>query len=240
MTLRRALSGFAVLTGAALGLALLAAPRSPEAPADRPLPVWDQPDRPARIVAFGTSLTASNPWPDHLQTRLTACLGREVEVIRVARNNRDSDWGTANFDRVLAARPDTVLMEFAINDADIKDGMRPSISRERTEALLDRIATELPGTQVMLMTMNPVTGPRQRLQRFWLEGYYALYRDIAAERDLALADLTPRWHAAWAADPGLVPEDGLHPTEAATTQVVLPVVAEALGRAAGQAGCGTP
>ena len=82
--------------------------------------------------------------------------------------------------------------------------------------------------------VNPVTGPVRRLQRPFLADYDAMLRGLAAGTGTALADLAPRWRAAFAADPALVPPDGLHPGDAATAAVTVPALAGMLAAAAGR------
>ena len=223
---------------AGLGALWAGGSRAPSAPADRPLAPLAAPPgpegEPLRIVAFGTSLTAGPGWPEALETGLAACLGHPVALTRVAGPGQGTAWALTQTDRVIAARPDLVLIEFAINDADLRDGIGLAAARANHARILDRLAAGLPGAQFVLLTMNPVSGPLQALQRHRLPRYYALVRDLAAERDLPLADLAPRWRAAIAADPALAPPDGLHPDPAAAAAVVAPPLAALIGAAAGR------
>lgn len=235
------LAGLAALASGGVWLAGLWLPAGPTAPADRPLaalppadPAPDPAGTPLRIVAFGTSLTAPPGWPEALVARLEACLGRPVALTRVAGPGQGTTWALTQTDRVIAARPDLVLIEFAINDADAEDGIGLAASRANHGRLLDALAAGLPGAQLVLLTMNPVAGPLQGLLRGRLPLYSAMVRDLAAARDLPLADLTPRWQAAIAADPALRPPDGLHPEAAATVAVVAPALAGIIGAAAGR------
>lgn len=212
---------------------------TPAGPADRalaPIAVPAGPaDAPLRIVAFGTSLTAGPGWPEALEAGLAACLGRPVALTRVAGPGQGTAWALTRTDRVIAAGPDLVLIEFAINDADLRDGIGLAASRANHMQILDRLAAGLPGAQLVLLTMNPVVGPLRRLQRPFLADYDAMLRELAAARGLGLADLAPRWRAAIAADPALAPPDGLHPTPAAAARVVAPPLAALIGAAAGRA-----
>ncbi|WP_424991082.1 SGNH/GDSL hydrolase family protein [Fluviibacterium sp. S390] len=231
----RAGAGLVALALAA-GLAALLWPRAPEEPADRALVPWEDPARPARILAFGTSLTARGSWPEDLADTLTACLGHPVQMTRVAQSGMGSAWALEQLDRVVAARPDLVLLEFSINDADLLDGVSRRTSRARHAALLAALTRDLPDTRVLLMTMSPVTGVVRHLQRPWLGAYYGIYRDLADEQGVGLADLFPRWRAA-PADLRDLP-DGLHPAPGKTAQLAVPVLAQMIGAAAGQPACG--
>ena len=229
---RRGLAGLLAVGTAGL---LLTGGGIPALPADLPLAPFGTPGAPARIVAFGTSLTARAGWPEALAARLEACLGHPVALVRVAESGRGTGWALEQTGRVAAARPDLVLVEFAINDADLLGGEGLAASRANHERLLDALAAGLPGVPVLLMTMNPVAGPVRQLQRPFLADYDTMLRDLAAERGLALADLAPRWQAAIAADPALRPPDGLHPDPAAAAAVAAAPLAALIGAAAGRA-----
>jgi lysophospholipase L1-like esterase len=198
-------------------------------PIDRPAGPLPPGDGPLRITAFGTSLTARSPWPDALAARLAACLGRPVTIERVAQPGAGSDWGLAQVETVIATRPDLILMEFAINDADIGNGLWLRDSIATHESILTRLAAALPGTRVVLMTMNPSVGWRAAY-RPRLPAYYETYAALADRHGAGLIDL----YAIWRRLPDLraaIP-DGLHPSEAAALDLIPPAVAAALGGAA--------
>src|SRR5690606_22540723 len=109
-------------------------PEASHVPEDRPLPGSLSP--PARgelrIVVVGTSLTARYNWPDRLETALMGCLDQPVEVETLARAGASIAWGTRQAATVLELKPDLVLIEFAINDADLRDGVGRRLARELT------------------------------------------------------------------------------------------------------------
>lgn len=231
--MRRA--GLAIVAlGLGLGLVLaawLSGAYAPDPPAAAhrqagPLPAAG----PLRIVALGTSLTRNSGWPDRLAERLAVCSGRAVSVEQIAKVGANSSWGLAQADRVVAARPDLVLVEFAVNDADLTDGLSLSRADANHRALVAAIRAAAPEAQLVLMTTNPAHGLRG-LIRPWLAAHNAQYRSLAAEQGLGLIDLAPIWRAALAeGDARAMLPDGLHPTEAAVEQVALPVIAAQLGR----------
>ena len=103
------------LLALAAGGSWLTGGRIPALPMDRPLAAiapplagTDDPADPAgaplRIVAFGTSLTAPEGWPEALVARLEPCLGRPVALSRVAGPGQGTVWALAQTDRVIAAR----------------------------------------------------------------------------------------------------------------------------------------
>lgn len=206
-----------------------------------PAPVHRMPDAlpapgtgPFRIVALGTSLTARGDWPDSLGARLSACAGRPVTVERVARAGAGSNWGRDQVAAVLALSPDLVLIEFAINDADLRDGVSLARARDNHLALIAALEAGRPGLPLMLMTMNRAEGLRG-LMRPRLAAHHAQYRDLAAGQGpgqgVGLIDLAPLWAAALAAGrgPELLP-DGLHPTDAAVAEIALPAMVAEIGR----------
>ncbi|MEM8731293.1 MAG: SGNH/GDSL hydrolase family protein [Pseudomonadota bacterium] len=193
--------------------------------ADRPMPPL--PDGPISLVAFGTSLTARNAWPEALAERLETCRSSPVTLTRVARPGAGSAWAQTQVAQVVAAAPDLVVMEFAINDADLLDGVSPATGHRQHAEILQALRTDLPEARILLMTMNPAYGPRGWV-RPMLRRHYLGYRDLAVEFDTGLADLYPRW-VQLQDRAARRPPDGLHPTDAQTAPVVLGAVAPLLG-----------
>lgn len=202
----------------ALGLGLWVASRPVAPPVDRLGAEW-RGYQPARIVALGTSLTAGNGWPDRLSASLSACFERSVEVVRVAEPGRGSGWALTQIDRVVGLAPDMVLIELAINDADVRDGVSLRDSLGQHEALVEALDTRLPKARIALMTMSPAYGLRG-VFRFRLAAYYEANRAVAEAVNIGLIDFYPRWQAAEDIE---APDDGLHPSDAATAQVMDPV-----------------
>jgi lysophospholipase L1-like esterase len=186
---------------------------------------------PIRIVALGTSLTRNALWPDDLARALTVCSGRPVLVTRIAEVGENSAWGLTQVQAVAAMKPDLVLIEFAINDADLRDGQSLDAALDAHQQLLDALAAEAPAARPVLMTMNRAFGLRGLL-RPWLRAHDAQYRRLAAERHIGLIDLAPLWAAApgTGQDGALLLPDGLHPTDAAVAHVAFPTLVTELGR----------
>lgn len=230
MTVRLVL--LSALLGVGMALWWLAQPAAPAR--DRPIPPLPpaSPEAPLKLVAFGTSLTRGYHWPDGLAARLQACLRRPVQITRIARDGAGTDWALGQIDKVAAADPDIVLIEFAANDADLRDGKSPSRARGDLDHLLKTLRTRLPAARPVLMTMNPVTGPH-RLLRIRLGRHHDVYAGLAARHDTGFANLNARWKAAPLARHR--PPDGLHPQDDAATALVVPVLAALIAPAAGGA-----
>ncbi|MBE3639505.1 SGNH/GDSL hydrolase family protein [Mangrovicoccus algicola] len=230
---------FAVLAGLVLGmLAGLVAGwklQTPPPPGDRPiapLSLSAMPERPVRIVAFGSSLTRSSPWPVELEGELADCLDHPVEVLRIARSGAGSAWGLQAVNEVVAAGPDLVLVEFAINDADLLDGVSLRRGKAQHAALIARLQETVAPGHVVLLTMNPVGGLHAAL-RAPLARHYAQLGELADRHGAALADLYGDWMARPAAQRRFA--DGLHPAPHQVRQVVLPGLVRRIGMAAGRA-----
>lgn len=191
-----------------------------------PRPVRLAPGEPLRLAVFGTSLTANDRWPEGAADTIAANLGRPVSLLRVARAEADSGWAVQQTDRLRAFGPHLVVVEFAINDADIVDGvsLRKSVTNHRT--LLDALGRE---TGAILMTTNPARGLRGWI-RPCLGAHYAAYRSLAAETGAGLLDLAPRWETVLRETPGALP-DGLHPAKGLGEQVIAPALAELVRQA---------
>ncbi|WP_438480818.1 SGNH/GDSL hydrolase family protein [Oleiharenicola lentus] len=187
----------------------------------------------ARVVFYGTSLTKSGGWVEILADELAArCSG--IVVTNAASNGQHSRWGVENLDeRVLAANPDVLFIEFAINDAVARFALSLEDARTNLIAMIDRVRATLPECIVVLQVMNPVIGRpaghdghRPNLAR-----YEQGYRDVARERGLLLIDHAPAWATLLAIGEiefsRHVP-DGLHPSVAAYEQFMLPTLRAAL------------
>lgn len=182
---------------------------------------------PVRVVTFGTSITARGGWQAPLAGALSQCLGRPVAISRIGGPGQGSAWGLRNAWRVVALKPDLVVMEFAINDADIRNWTSRDRSRRNTLELIRRLETGGRGAKVLLLTTQPVEGWK-RLLRPFLGSYYQEYRRIAQETGVPLAD----GEAAWLALPGAMKKDalsdGVHPSPRVFAAAVVPAVRRAI------------
>jgi lysophospholipase L1-like esterase len=183
---------------------------------------------PLTVVAVGTSLTEAIDWPQRLEARLSACSGgRPVRVERVAKSGMTSDWGLGQIERIAAFRPDILLIEFAINDANWRRLVSRERSRANTVAIAHEIRRRRPAVQVFLMTTNVVHGLRG-LMRPSVGAYYDMYRKIAAAEDFGLIDLEPEWAKLSGQALRRAIPDGVHPTPEAFAEIALPTIVSAL------------
>lgn len=198
--------------------------------------------KPQKLATYGTSLTNPGPWPGQLNSWLRGEFPGLFTLVNGGIIASSSTNPNPVFDllgrlqeRVLASNPDTVMLEFAINDAYVDFGISLAQSRANLNTMIDRIQAGAPNREVILMTMNPAWDVPGGLQpasvRPNLPQYYQIFRDVAAERNLLLIDHYVNWTALRDADLATfmryIP-DGIHPVAAGTTAVELPELKRAL------------
>ena len=202
---------------------------------DRPFALALPEGRPIRLAVLGTSLTAGEPWPGDVADRLSTCIGHPVALLVVAKNGAGSEWGLTQVAQVAAEKPDLLLVEFAINDADVTGGMTLARSAEAHVALIRALRAASPATTITLMTMSPAQGLRG-LSRPRLRAHYQQYQTLAKDMGLGLIDLYPRWLALPPSARGLS-RDGLHPEPDTAAHLIAPVIVEAVAQALTGTGC---
>ena len=185
-----------------------------------------------KIVVYGTSLTANSAWPAQLQSTLREAYGRKLDVVNAARGGADSRWGLANVTRrVVREKPDSVLIEFAINDALESSKLSVSESIRNLEGMIEIIRRERPACEVILMIMNPPVGDALA-QRPHIADYEKAYRRAAREIPCRLIDFSGVWRPIISKQSGrwiaLAP-DGLHPNGKACREVILPGLLKGIG-----------
>jgi acyl-CoA thioesterase-1 len=205
-------------------------PQTPDPPHDIALAPVSSRTSGLRIVAFGTSLTARSTWPQTVAAALSACTGSSVSVVKLARPGAGSRWAKSQIGELLALKPDLVVMEFAINDADLHDGLSPGNSRQATREIVQSLRGEMPNLPVLLLTTNPVAG-LAKLQRPLLPLYYQSYAAVASDTNTGLVDGFARWlrRADWQA---ALP-DGVHPFPEAEAELYAAPIAATIATAFG-------
>lgn len=178
------------------------------------------------LTVFGSSLTKRAVWPR--QIRLPSC-GRGVAETEIrAEAGAGSGEGLAIVEGHRANRRDVAILEYAINDADLIDGVWRATSKDNHRRMIAVLRERYPGIVIILMATNPVTG-LQRLKRPKLMGYYDDYAALAGELDVSFFDGTARWLQA---DPGpdALP-DGLHPDPVTEAEIYAAPLREIIFRA---------
>lgn len=203
-----------------------------EALPDRAFSIEYDPARPLRVAFAGTSLTADYAWPLLLERRLDACLPGGARVSVHAKGGETSLWGQGTRPGIVAEAPDVVFIEFATNDADLRNGVGLEESRRLHGALIAGLREDLPKAAIVLMIMNPATGLHRAIRPLF-HRYDLAYGDLADAYDTGLINHTGAWRAL--ADRRAAFLDGVHPTDAASTAILVPAL-EAAILAAAEAG----
>jgi acyl-CoA thioesterase I len=183
-------------------------------------------DQPLRIAVLGTSLSAANDWPPALQSRLAACRTGYTKVSVTAEPGASSDWGLGVVDKVLAEKPNFLLIELAANDSSLLKGIAQRKSLKVHEDLLHRVHKA--GVPVVLMTMNPAYGAK-RIARPGQAAYHRMYRELAAANGLTLIDSWPYWQRMDAQTRKSAIPDGIHPTRDAAKKAMIGPIMSAIG-----------
>jgi sialate O-acetylesterase len=187
------------------------------------------------VVVYGTSLSTPEygPWVAQMRAWLDARYPGRAVVVDSGMSGSHSTAGLEQLAaRVLAYRPDTVFIEFAVNDA---ANLTVAESKSNLNTMLDRILAAKAETEIILQTMNGAwdapNGWKSATARAKLADYYQGYREVAAARGLLLIDHYPAWADLQRNGPATfqayVP-DGVHPTAAALAVMTTPRIQAAL------------
>jgi acyl-CoA thioesterase-1 len=204
---------------------ITACSRSPDrhtAPASeefRVQPPAAHPDPRRVLVAFGDSLTAGfgaepgRSYPDYLQRDIDK-KGYRWRVVNEGVSGDTTTDGLARLSQVIAQKPEIVILELGAND-----GLR-GLPIATTKANLERMIQELEaaGARVVLagMTLPPNYGPD------YIRPFEDLYKELASKYKITLI---PFLLAGVGGNPGLMQQDGLHPTAAGNRKVADNVMA---------------
>lgn len=187
------------------------------------------------VVAYGTSLTANGSWVQDINNVLHEKYPGLATVINSGGAGKYSQWGLDNLEkRVIQKNPDTVFIEFSINDCVVRFGLSVDGAKANLETMIDRILLANSDCEIILMTMT--VGDKypegHKSHRANIEAHYDMVRSVGSERGLLLIDHYPNWKALKSADPerfkNYVP-DTIHPTATGCSEVVTPVILSALG-----------
>lgn len=199
---------------------------------------------PTTLVVYGTSL--SFHLAPLLREALTERFGETLNLVNSGLSGKASRTGLEELEnKVLKHHPDTLLLEFAVNDAHsyeiypgaLDRGIDLEESRANLEAIIDRVRGVSRHCEIILQTMNPAyDAPGQTnyagSYRPQLGDFYQGYREVASARGLKLIDNTAMWEEIRQKDLArfqeLIP-DGVHPTPAAVRGVLVPHLLRQLG-----------
>ena len=162
------------------------------------------------MLVLGDSLSAAYGiptdagWVSLLQQRLLAN-GYAHEIVNASISGETTNGGLSRLPGLMAKhKPDVVVVELGAND-----GLR-GFSVERTRASLRSIVdlVQASGARVLLLGIKLPAN----YGRVYGEKFHQIYRDIAAQEDVALV---PFFLRGFAEDRRLMQADGVHPSAAA-------------------------
>lgn len=170
---------------------------------------------PVRLVAIGDSLTAGyglaegEGFVPQLQRWLDDNRAPLVELINMGVSGDTTAGGRARLDWALAEGADAVILALGGNDA--LRGIAPEETRQNLDAMLTELRRR--GLPVLLIAIEAPTNYGTEYKT----AFDAIYPELAAEHGAELA--------CWclerlAGQPGMVQDDGLHPSAAGVSEIV--------------------
>ena len=128
-------------------------------------------------------------YPELLRQYLQTCYHAKVELTNLSVGGTTSHWGTTMIDKVVAAKPDLVVLAFGMNDA---TGVPAKEYQANIKTISSKIRQQRPDCEfILIATMLGNPNWTYLHQNLFIE-----YRDALAELcepGVALADLTSIW-----------------------------------------------
>ena len=182
---------------------------------------------PAKIVAFGDSLTAGyglspgESFPEKLEQSLQQ-KGHDVVIANAGVSGDTSSGGLQRLDWSVPDDTDLVILELGAND--MLRGIAPSITRSNLDEMIAKLREREIDVLLVGMLAAPNLGPD------YAEAFNPIYPELASEYELALY---PFFLDGVAAQPQLLLGDGMHPNAEGVDRMVegiLPLVEAELAK----------
>lgn len=182
---------------------------------------------PAKIVAFGDSLTAGyglspgESFPEKLEQSLQQ-KGHDVVIANAGVSGDTSSGGLQRLDWSVPDDTDLVILELGAND--MLRGIAPSITRSNLDEMIAKLRERKIDVLLVGMLAAPNLGPD------YAEAFNPIYPELASEYELALY---PFFLDGVAAQPQLLLGDGMHPNAEGVDRMVegiLPLVEAELAK----------
>lgn len=186
------------------------------------------------LVVYGTSITklGSGPlWVSEVGNMLNEKYNNNLTLFNKGGSGRNSQWATQNFnDSVLVNNPNTVIIEFSVNDAVERFDIDPAQSKKNTQWMIDKLKGQNAEVILLVVSSNPLR--EAATKRPDLEAYINVYRELAKENKIQLIDFSPVWEKVMK-EKGEKSfrnylSDGVHPTKRGAMEMLAPKVTEAL------------
>lgn len=202
--------------------------------------------RQVKIVTLGTSLTGGQwRWVDVMQEWLDKSypklaiienlgVGASASMTVPAMEGNKYLWKKCGLDRIpeaIAAKPDVVFIEFAVNDAYQPYNISIERSRKNLEIMIQSLKEANKDVEIIIQTMNvvidvPELNMSEATKRANLTKYHKMYRNVAKQNQLLLIDHYPNWekflHNKGNESYLKIVTDGIHPNLEGYRKVLLP------------------
>ena len=179
-----------------------------------------------------------------MQTKLNQKYPNLARVVNVGQGASSTavparGCGLDKIKHVIAAKPDTVFIEYGMNDCYLPYKISATQSEKNLNTIIDGILKADPNVEIILQTMNSCKDYKEK-HPTWLHAstrpelasYYEIYRKVARERKFLLIDHYPNWLKIMNESPELfdacVP-DRIHPNAKGAEEVIVPTLIKAIG-----------
>lgn len=184
------------------------------------------------VVIYGTSLSKGGAWAMATKEWFESRYPGLVTFINSSGSGKNSDWALENLKaKVLAHRPNLILMEFSYNDCVDRFDMPVERAAANLEKMIAAIREQDPTTAIVLQVMNvgwdAPNGNKSFSVRLRLEEFNNNYRAAAKAHNLTLLDHYPNWLRLKETDPEKFQSyihDGSHPVREGSMAITWPTV----------------
>jgi lysophospholipase L1-like esterase len=190
---------------------------------------------PRKVVIIGTSLSTATygNWPALLEAWLKseALDPAKVTVANLAVSGSNSQTGGINkLADIKGQNPDTVFMEFSMNDAYTPYAISQAQSETNHNFIINDLLAFNPDMEIIVQTMNNPEAGHLTI-RPDIAAYYQVARNVATAQGLLLIDHYPNWLDLYNTAPATwstyVP-DNIHPISTGYDNILMPELQQAL------------
>ena len=185
-----------------------------------------------KIDCLGTSLTAACDYPEELKHELDSLYPHEYKIINMGMGGKNSGTLKTRINEIINDKPDFVLYESAINDAEDWTYDKP-LTLDEAKNNLQLICDSLKKFGLVFITMNYpydslIKERNPALRRLYFDTYNALFKNVAKINNIPLIDILNVWKRLSKSEYLKLVPDGLHPSKEGSKKITVPVILEYL------------